>query len=167
MDEKSMKKSFSGLGLRFLIGTLIIYAVQIAVAGVVGMLKPEWLDNATITLILSVMPLYLIGMPVFAAGGGIGYLFKPTFGFLAGFFVAVCLMGVMKTGPLMKCTAGLLADYLTGFFWYLFMMYAVYQQPLGMIAAFINCFTTIIPDYLLCLCACAIARRLAPVVRHG
>ena len=76
-------------------------------------------------------------------------------------------MGVMKTGPLMKCTAGLLADYLTGFFWYLFMMYAVYQQPLGMIAAFINCFTTIIPDYLLCLCACAIARRLAPVVRHG
>ena len=109
----------------------------------------------------------LIGMPVFAAGGGIGYLFKPTFGFLAGFFVAVCLMGVMKTGPLMKCTAGLLADYLTGFFWYLFMMYAVYQQPLGMIAAFINCFTTIIPDYLLCLCACAIARRLAPVVRHG
>ena len=109
----------------------------------------------------------LIGMPVFAAGGGIGYLFKPTFGFLAGFFVAVCLMGVMKTGPLMKCIAGLLADYLTGFFWYLFMMYAVYHQPLGMIAAFINCFTTIIPDYLLCLCACAIARRLAPVVRHG
>ena len=162
-----MKKSFSGLGLRFLIGTLIIYAVQIAVVAVVGQVKPEWLDNTTITLILSVMPLYLIGMPVFAAGGGIGYLFKPTFGFLAGFFVAVCLMGVMKTGPLMKCTAGLLADYLTGFFWYLFMMYAVYQQPLGMIAAFINCFTTIIPDYLLCLCACAIARRLAPVVRHG
>ena len=56
MDEKSMKKSFSGLGLRFLIGTLIIYAVQIAVAGVVGMLKPEWLDNATITLIRSGVP---------------------------------------------------------------------------------------------------------------
>ena len=67
MDEKSMKKSFSSLGLRFLIGTLIIYAVQIVVAGVVGMLKPEWLDNTTITLILSVMPLYLIGMPVLIA----------------------------------------------------------------------------------------------------
>ena len=64
MEDKSMKKSFSGLGLRFLIGTLIIYAVQIVVAGVVGMLKPEWLDNTTITLILSVLPLYLIGMPV-------------------------------------------------------------------------------------------------------
>ena len=53
MDEKSMKKSFSGLGLRFLIGTLIIYAVQIAVVGVVGMVKPEWLENTTINLILA------------------------------------------------------------------------------------------------------------------
>ena len=68
MDEKSMKKSFSGLGLRFLIGTLIIYAVQIAVVGVVGMVKPEWLDNTTINLILAVLPLYLIGMPVLIEG---------------------------------------------------------------------------------------------------
>ena len=67
MDEKSMKKSFSGLGLRFLIGTLIIYAVQIAVVGVVGMVKPEWLENTTINLILAVLPLYLIGMPVLIA----------------------------------------------------------------------------------------------------
>ena len=29
MEEKSMKKSFSSLGFRFLIGTLVIYAVQI------------------------------------------------------------------------------------------------------------------------------------------
>ena len=48
MDEKSMKKNFSGLGLRFLIGTLIIYAVQIAVVGVVGMVKPEWLELSLI-----------------------------------------------------------------------------------------------------------------------
>ena len=67
MDEKSMKKSFSSLGWRFLIGTLIIYAVQIAVVAVVGQVKPEWLDNTTITLILSVLPLYLIGMPVLNA----------------------------------------------------------------------------------------------------
>ena len=62
-----MKKSFSGLGLRFLIGTLIIYAVQIAVVGVVGMVKPEWLENTTLNLLRAVQPLYLIGMPVFLA----------------------------------------------------------------------------------------------------
>ena len=67
MEEKSMKKSFSSLGWRFLIGTLIIYAVQIAVVAVVGQVKPEWLENTTINLILAVLPLYLIGMPILIA----------------------------------------------------------------------------------------------------
>ena len=67
MEEKSMKKSFSSLGWRFLIGTLVIYAVQMGVIGIVGVVKPEWLENTTISLILAVMPLYLIGMPVLIA----------------------------------------------------------------------------------------------------
>lgn len=62
-----MKKSFSGLGWRFLIGTLIIYAVQMGVMAIVGVVKPEWLQNTTISLILAVMPLYLIGMPILIA----------------------------------------------------------------------------------------------------
>ena len=45
MEEKSMKKSFSSLGWRFLIGTLIIYAVQIAVVGVVGMVVAGEYDH--------------------------------------------------------------------------------------------------------------------------
>ena len=36
MEEKSMKKSFSSLGFRFLIGTLVIYAVQMGVMTIVG-----------------------------------------------------------------------------------------------------------------------------------
>ena len=67
METKSMKKSFSGLGWRFLIGTLIIYAVQMGVMAIVGVVKPEWLQNTTISLILAVMPLYLIGMPILIA----------------------------------------------------------------------------------------------------
>lgn len=67
MDEKSMKKSFSGLGFRFLIGTLVIYAVQMGVMAIVGAVKPEWLEDTTISLILAVLPLYLIGMPVLIA----------------------------------------------------------------------------------------------------
>lgn len=67
MDTKSMKKDFSGLGWRFLIGTLVIYAVQMGVMAVVGAVKPEWLQNTTINLILAVLPLYLVGMPVLIA----------------------------------------------------------------------------------------------------
>lgn len=62
-----MKKSFSSLGWRFLIGTLVIYAVQMGVMAIVGAVKPEWLQDTTISLILAVMPLYLIGMPVLIA----------------------------------------------------------------------------------------------------
>ena len=62
-----MKKSFSSLGWRFLIGTLVIYAVQMGVVAIVGMVKPEWLQNTTISLILTIMPLYLIGMPILIA----------------------------------------------------------------------------------------------------
>ena len=62
-----MKKSFSSLGFRFLIGTLVIYAVQMAVIGIVGAVKSEWLQNTTISLILAVLPLYLVGMPVLIA----------------------------------------------------------------------------------------------------
>lgn len=67
MEEKSMKKSFSSLGFRFLIGTLVIYAVQMGVMTIVGVVKPEWLQDTTISLILAVLPLYLVGMPVLIA----------------------------------------------------------------------------------------------------
>ncbi len=67
MEQKSIKKNLSSLGLRFLIGTLVIYAVQLGVMAIVGAVKPEWLENTTMCLILTVMPMYLIGMPVLIA----------------------------------------------------------------------------------------------------
>ena len=30
----------------------------------------------------------LVGVPIFAAGGGIGYIFRPSFGYLVGFIVS-------------------------------------------------------------------------------
>lgn len=66
MEEnvKSSKKHFSKLGWMFFAGTLIIYAAQMIPMGIVGVLKPEWLEDANISLLLSVLPLYLVGMPL-------------------------------------------------------------------------------------------------------
>lgn len=38
----------------------------------------------------------LLGIPWFAAGGGIGYLFKPTFGFIISFIFAAWISGQSK-----------------------------------------------------------------------
>jgi len=38
----------------------------------------------------------LMGLPVFTGGGGIGYIFTPTFGYLLGFMAAAYIMGSLK-----------------------------------------------------------------------
>lgn len=61
---KAGRKFFSRLGLMYFLGTLIIVAVQGATGAVVRALKPELLSDPNINLILSILPLYLIGMPL-------------------------------------------------------------------------------------------------------
>ncbi len=58
------RKHFSGLGWMLMLGTLIVYAAQLIPMNIVSTLKPEWLENPDISLLLSVLPLYFIGMPV-------------------------------------------------------------------------------------------------------
>lgn len=62
--ENTAKKQFSRLGLMFFLGTLIIYAAQLIPMTIVQLVKPEWLNNPDISLILSVLPLYLVGLPL-------------------------------------------------------------------------------------------------------
>ena len=38
----------------------------------------------------------LSGVPVFTEGGGLGYIFKPTFGYLIGFIVAAYVIGKIR-----------------------------------------------------------------------
>lgn len=64
MDTKMQKKDFSGLGLRMLIGAVLITAVQLISQGAVLGNKPEWADNMNIVLAVTMIPLYVIGYPV-------------------------------------------------------------------------------------------------------
>ena len=63
-ENKTARKHFSKLGWMFVIGTIVIYAVQIGVSALILAVKPEWLQDPNISLLSSVIPLYLIGMPV-------------------------------------------------------------------------------------------------------
>jgi len=44
----------------------------------------------------------LAGLPFFSTGGGLGYLFKPTFGFLIGFIPAAWSAGAVYQMPVIK-----------------------------------------------------------------
>lgn len=69
MEEslKMTRKHFSRLGGMFILGTVIIYAVQLIPTAIIQMFRPEWLQNGNISLSLSMVPMYLIGMPALIA----------------------------------------------------------------------------------------------------
>lgn len=65
MEElKVVKKQFSKLGLMFFLGTIIIYAAQLIPMKIIQVVKPEWMEHPDISMMISILPLYLIGMPL-------------------------------------------------------------------------------------------------------
>ena len=73
---------------------------------------------ATVSVIVY-LSIGLVGVPVFAAGGGPAYIFRPGFGFLLGFVLAAFVIGTIteKVGKnhkgmfLMASVAGLVTYY--------------------------------------------------------
>ncbi len=73
----------------------------------------------------------LAGLPVFAKGGGIGYIATPSFGYILGFILAAFFIGffagpnkIKNNYPIMKTAIitiiGLILVYIVGvFYWYL------------------------------------------------
>ena len=76
----------------------------------------------------------LVGLPVFTQGGGLGYLVKPSMGFLLGLILLAWLAGLLTRtdrSPLrvvLACAAGVLAMYAVA----LPYMYAVLDLYMGM-----------------------------------
>lgn len=42
----------------------------------------------------------IVGLPVFSSGGGIGYIFQPTFGYIIGFGIAAFIIGGLSQNSL-------------------------------------------------------------------
>ena len=62
----------------------------------------------------------LVGLPIFTKGGGVGYLFEPSFGFLLGLIPSAAVIGLLcgdgkkPVRVFLACTAGLGVLYLVG-----------------------------------------------------
>lgn len=115
----------------------------------------------------------LVGLPIFAEGGGLWYIAKPSFGYLIGF----CL-GSYVTGKMVEKAQGItLTRYLIANFTGLFIVYAmgmiyyyvicnyVIHTPIGLWPLFLYCFILAVPgDICLCILAAFLARRLRSVL---
>ena len=118
----------------------------------------------------------LAGLPVFAQGGGIGYLFQPSFGYIIGFAVGALVTGNIankKNRPgfrrlLAANFSGLAIVYLFGMVYYYLISDWYLGTPIGLWPLFLYCFILAVPgDILLCVVGAVIGKRLIPMVKEG
>ncbi|MBD5490756.1 MAG: CPBP family intramembrane metalloprotease [Lachnospiraceae bacterium] len=64
METKAYKKEFSSIGIRMLISTVLILLLQVGAQKLALSVFPQWEDNFTILLAVTMLPLYLLGFPI-------------------------------------------------------------------------------------------------------
>ena len=115
----------------------------------------------------------LLGLPVFAEGGGFWYVLKPSFGYILGFIAGTYATGKLTERDrspkrvLLANITGLMVVYLMGMVYYDAICRFVLGAPIGLWPLILYCFLLAVPgDLCLCFAAAAIARRLWPVLHR-
>ncbi|MGM9581494.1 MAG: biotin transporter BioY [Anaerovibrio sp.] len=115
----------------------------------------------------------LLGFPIFAEGGGIWYILKPSFGYLIGFALGTYVTGFLAakntaktlSGYLIANFSGLMLVYGVGMVYYYIICNFVLDTPIALWPLFLYCFILAVPgDICLCILASIIAKRLLPVI---
>jgi len=110
----------------------------------------------------------LVGVPVFAMGGGLGYLFQPTFGYLLGFIVQAYFCGrwsrtAAEPGVrhlLLVNLGGMAIVYGIGITWFYLASNYLLEAPIALWTAILYCgILQTPPDLLICGAAAWLAVR--------
>lgn len=116
----------------------------------------------------------LLGLPVFAEGGGFAYVLKPSFGYIIGFAVASYVTGAIANkvpNPgykrlLAANFIGLGIVYLFGMVYYYLMSNFYLGDPIGLWPLFLYCFILAVPgDIVLCVLGAFLGKRLIPIMK--
>lgn len=119
------------------------------------------------------MLLGLAGLPIFAEGGGIWYIFKPSFGYIIGFVVGTFVTGYIAEKMKRRSVAGYLAANLAGLFfvyaigmlYYYIICNFVINTPIAVWPLFLYCFLLAVPgDIALSILGAVLAKRVRPLV---
>ena len=118
----------------------------------------------------------LVGVPVFASGGGLNYIFEPTFGYLIGFAVGTYITGFITNNVMMPSLKrmlvgnflGLAVVYIFGMIYYWGIMTFYVGTGIGLWTLFLYCFIMAVPgDIVLCIYAAFLGKRIIPVIRKN
>ena len=110
----------------------------------------------------------LLGVPIFAAGGGPGYVLQPTFGYLLGFVLQAWFCGkyarslrtISFRSLLAVNVGGMAIVYILGIGWFYLVSNYVLQAPIAFWTAIFYCgILQVGPDFLLCMAAAGLALR--------
>lgn len=116
----------------------------------------------------------LFGFPVFASGGGLQYIMKPTFGFVLGFLACstICAVTYKRKSPIslkeyvLVGLTGLIGFYITGNAYYYFSFPILMNTHIPLWLSLTNGFmVSIIPDILICFLACKVAKALQILIK--
>ena len=118
----------------------------------------------------------LIGIPVFASGGGPAYILQPTFGYLLGFMACAYVIGRFNQNlskpSFIKIYAtvlvGLFCVYLFGIsYLYLIVNFYLHKQMTVSAALAVGFMPYIIPDLISSLLIALTAVRIVPILRKN
>lgn len=109
---------------------------------------------AVLSVIVYIM-IGLVGFPIFANGGGINYIFNPTFGYLLAFIFATYFISSFKEKNIYISTAiGMLIIYFFGMIYFIFIQYVLNGKVYLFSYLFYNLFLVFLPgDILSCVVA--------------
>jgi len=152
---------------------VVPFTLQYLFTMLAGLILGPRLGTISVT---AYMLLGLAGLPIFTEGGGLWYVFKPSFGYIIGFAVAAYVNGKIanaKTHPSYRRLLG--ANFLGLFIVYAFGMIYYYvisnfylNSPIGVGALFLYCFVLAVPgDIVLCIVAAIIGKRMIPLIQGG
>lgn len=118
----------------------------------------------------------LAGIPIFTQGGGIGYLLRPTFGYLLGYIPGSYLVGYLTSKypkPTFKqilfpCFAGIAVIYFFGTVYLLLLNRFYLGNTIALWPMIMACDIQPLPgDIIKCFLVAAIGQRLIPLIREN
>ena len=152
---------------------LVPFTMQTFFVGLAGMLLGKKLGAASALLYMFIG---LVGLPVFTQGGGVGYVLKPTFGYIIGFVLGAYVTGAIARKVrepshkrlLAAALAGLGVIYTVGTAYFYFMSNFYLGNSISLGTALLYCFVVFLPgDGAMSVIAALVAKRMIPILNRS